>query len=177
MNVSAVIVTRGDVDISPILGSLPFDDIVVWDNSQREDLGLYGRYAGIAECEHDVIYVQDDDLICLRPAELLEHYEPGSVICNWQGAYDIPFPGRGAMFDRDLPAQVFDRYFEQFEMDHWFTHFGCDGVFALLADVRVGDFGMEHLPHAFNPGRISASPGWYDDKRLLIKERVLTVTT
>lgn len=171
VSVSAVIVTRGDVDIAPILESLPFDDIVVWDNSEREDLGLYGRYVAIEECQHDLIYVQDDDLLCLRPQELVAHHIPGTVTTNWQGSYDIPFPGRGSVFHRDEPSKVFGRYFEHFEIDRWFTHYGCDGVFAFLADVRVGDFGVEHLPHSANDDRISTSPGWYDDKRLIIKER------
>lgn len=177
VNVSAVLVTRGNVDLAPIVRSLPFDDIVVWDNSQREDLGLYGRYAGIAEAKHDVIYVQDDDLLCTRTLEMVEHYEPGRVLVNWQGAYDIPFPGRGSLFDRGLPEKVFALYRQHFTADRWFTHFGCDGIFALLADTKVGDFGFEHLPHAFDEGRLSTSPGWFDDKRLLIQERANTIKT
>ena len=49
MSVSAVLVTRGNVDMTAIVESLPFDDVVVWDNSIRNDLGIYGRYAAIAE--------------------------------------------------------------------------------------------------------------------------------
>lgn len=175
MNVSAVIVTRGDVDLSPILSSLPFDDIVVWDNSQREDLGLYGRYAAIAEAKHEVIYTQDDDLVVPLAAELVDFYQPGRLTVNMPYSHDIPWPSRGSVFDRDLPEQVFARYRERFEVDRWFTHYGCDGIFCLLADTRVVDLGHENLAHAFTPGRISTSPGWYDEKRPLIVERAQAV--
>src|SRR4051812_19761075 len=43
--VSAVLVTRGDVDMTPIIDSLPVDwDWLVYDNSdRRRDLAVYGR--------------------------------------------------------------------------------------------------------------------------------------
>ncbi len=72
MNVSAIIVTRGDVDLQPIIFSLPAEwEVIVWDNSPLQpyapsyvldnfprtrcvgpratgcdDLAVYGRYAG-----------------------------------------------------------------------------------------------------------------------------------
>jgi hypothetical protein len=36
-HVSAVIITKGNVDLTPVLDSLIFDDVVVWDNSVEED--------------------------------------------------------------------------------------------------------------------------------------------
>src|SRR5262245_25366483 len=49
-DVSAVIVTRGNVDLQPILDTLPYDDIVVWDNSKRPtDLKILGRYEALEE--------------------------------------------------------------------------------------------------------------------------------
>lgn len=173
MNVSAVLVTRGNVDMAEIVESLPFDDIVVWDNSQREnDLGIYGRYAAIAEAKHPVIYTQDDDLLVPRASELVGRYQPGRLVCNMPDAHDIPFPGRGSIFDRDLPELAFSRYRQCFDVDRWFTHYGCDGIFVLLADTRRVDLGHVNLPCAFDEGRISTSPGWFEDKRLLIQERV-----
>ncbi len=171
-NVSAVIVTRGDVDISQIVESLPFSDIVVYDNSQRRDQGIYGRYAGIREAKNEVVYVQDDDVLVSCFDELLAAYRPGVLTVNYPEPWDIPWVARGAVFDRDLPHVAFWRYDSMFERDHWFTHYGCDGVFALLTDrVNVVDFGSEDLPHGFAAGRVSTSPGWYDDKRPLIQER------
>lgn len=88
MNVSAIIVTRGDVDLSPILDSLPVEwERLVWDNGEptgfhyrdgndwRPDgfpgpvsnLSVYGRYAAIEYASNDLIYVQDDDCIVSDP--------------------------------------------------------------------------------------------------------------
>lgn len=77
MNVSACLVTRGDVDMSPVITSLTavgIDDIVVYDNSKRENLAVYGRYAAIAEAKHDLIYVQDDDVIVSDPLEIVNEW-------------------------------------------------------------------------------------------------------
>jgi len=172
VNISAVIVTRGDVDMSPILESLPFDDIVVWDNSKREDLGLFGRYAAIAEAKHDVIYTQDDDVLVDCFDQLEQDYRPGVLTTNYPEPYDIPWVARGAIFDSYLPDLAFTRYDLRWERDEWFHKYGCDGVFALLSpEVNVVDYGSVDLPHAFNEGRISTSPGWYTHNRLAIQAR------
>lgn len=81
VNVSAIIVTRGDVDLDEILASLDPDvfERLVWDNGSGElrrhqkngpvrlkrvdDLAVYGRYAAIKYATHDLIYVQDDDVL------------------------------------------------------------------------------------------------------------------
>lgn len=99
-NVSAVLVTRGDVDLSPIVSTfLPhlFSEVVVWNNDARGnhapelqeraeaaahvpvvwantegvDLVVYGRYAAIRATRSAVVYVQDDDCV-LPPASLDE---------------------------------------------------------------------------------------------------------
>lgn len=88
MNVSAIIVTRGNVDVRPILDSLPPEwEKVVWDNGggscslyegrgDRMVLGMknvvndksvYGRYAAIEYATNELIYVQDDDCIVSDP--------------------------------------------------------------------------------------------------------------
>jgi hypothetical protein len=90
MNVSAIIVTRGDVDLGPVLDSLPTEwEIVVWNNgegycrvlgpipgplgSQRNvpNLSVYGRYAAIEYASNDLIYVQDDDVIISDPLAIV----------------------------------------------------------------------------------------------------------
>ena len=171
MKVSACIPTRGDVDMTEILDSLPYDDVVVWDNSKREDLGIYGRYAAIAEAKHDVIYTQDDDLIVDCHDRLVRVYVPGRLLCNYPEPWDIPWVARGALFQRDMPMQVFERYWQRFPRDHFFTHKGCDGIFSLLSPYTVVDFGSRDLPWGFAEGRVSTSGGWYDGFRPLIQER------
>lgn len=96
MNVSAVIVTRGDVDLAPILESLPGEyEVIVWDNlagmywardpvlNQRpayervrvDDLAVYGRYAAIEHAAGELIYVQDDDVVVSDPAAIVDGWQ------------------------------------------------------------------------------------------------------
>jgi hypothetical protein len=85
VRVSAVIVTRGDVDLNPILESIPEEyETIVWDNGigsvsrrvmkhtlarivtgkgELDDFAVYGRYAAIDYASGDLIYVQDDDVL------------------------------------------------------------------------------------------------------------------
>lgn len=171
MKVSACLVTRGNVDMGPILDSIPFDDVIVWNNALQKDFGLYGRYEAITEAKHDVIVTQDDDLIVTCWPELLEAYRPGILVCNYPEPWDIPWVARGAIFDRDLPRKAFETYLESHRFDHDFTHYLCDGIFGLLTPTHVVDYGSEDLPYCNDGGRISTSPGWYDDKRRLIQSR------
>lgn len=173
MNVSCVIPTRGNVDLTQVLESLPFDDIVVYDNSQRPiDLGIYARYAAIADAKHDVIVTQDDDVIIPCWDEILERYEPGTLYCNYKEPWDIPWVASGAIFDADLPFKAFDRYFAGYPMDELFTHKICDAVFGLLTDnVKVDYHGHEDLPYGYHAGRVSTSEGWYNRDRIMGQQR------
>ena len=171
MKVTAVLVTRGDCDLTPIIETLPYDELIVWDNSKRRDLGIYGRYAAITEASHDVIYVQDDDVLVTCHQRLLEHFRPDRLLVNYPEPWDIPWVARGALFHRDLPGRAFARYLGVHPLDGFFTHAACDGIFALLTPTIVVDFGSEDLPHGFGEGRVSTSPGWYDVRRPLIQAR------
>jgi hypothetical protein len=138
VNVSAIIVTRGDVDLVPVLESLPESwQRIVWDNGAREvrkyepqfgyasirtiprDLAVYGRYAAIEfAADGNLIYVQDDDCILDDPAALHVHRAPGYVVCNLPtkfrdtGNYeDSSLVGFGALFDRYLPVMAFGKFF------------------------------------------------------------------
>lgn len=170
---SVVLVTRGDVDLTPILETLiGFDEVVIWDNSRRADLGIFGRYAAIEETRNDVIVTQDDDVLVTRWDDLLAAYEPGVLTVNYPEPWDIPWVARGAVFDARLPSDVFARYHAEFPPDRWFTHHACDGVLGLLADTKVVDLGSEDLPHGFEQGRVSTSDGWWNEHRPAIFSRV-----
>ena len=177
--VSCCLVTRGYVDMTEILDSLPFEDVVVWDNSDpsRRDLGIFGRYAAIAEAEHDVIVTQDDDLIVDDWEAVLRRYEPGALFCNYPEPWDIPWVARGAIFDHDLPKRAFSRYLTRYAFDRDFTHFMCDAVFGLLTErVQVEAVSPSRdLEHAFVGERISLSPGWYDGYRPEAQRRCATL--
>lgn len=156
--VSAVIVTRGDVDLAPVVDSLPYGEILVWDNTKRpSDLSVFGRYAAIREASNDVIYVQDDDCVFTRHRELLGEYRAGMIVANMppdHGDYtDSVLVGWGALFDRALPFQAFNRYLSRFPAEPLFLN-ACDVVFTALTPFRRVDLGFEHLPHAEDEHRM-----------------------
>lgn len=97
MNISAVLVTRGDVDLQPVLDSLPqeWEKVIWWNGKAIEvilpdprwtrgaisrqipelpipDLSVYGRYAAIEYATGELIYVQDDDVIVSNPQEIVD---------------------------------------------------------------------------------------------------------
>src|SRR5215469_3112339 len=76
MNITAVVVTKGDRDISQVTDSLKhFDEIIVWDNSKAvKDLKVFGRYAGAFIARNDFVYIQDDDCL-LYTRRLVEKFE------------------------------------------------------------------------------------------------------
>lgn len=171
-DVTVTIPTRGDVDLSPIMETLDgFAAVIVWDNSQREDMAAYGRYAAALEADTNLIYSQDDDVLCLDIDGLLALWEPGKVAVSYQEPWDIPWGGKGTVFDRRLATDVFDRYARFWPIDFEFYKYFADGVFSLCTDAVVADFGCEDFPVAFAPGRLSTSGGWYDHYRPEIKRR------
>jgi len=92
--VTAIVVTRGDVDLKPVAASLPKAwELLVWNNElatalrwspdgsfamiPAADLSVYGRYAAIEFASHDLIYVQDDDVIVSDPELIVRQYCSG----------------------------------------------------------------------------------------------------
>jgi hypothetical protein len=161
MNVSACLVTRGDVDMQPILDSLPADwQKIIWNNRDGawvqnragddwgklpgHDLSVYGRYAAIEYASHDLIYVQDDDVIVSDPQAIVSAWNrtalfteditspfPG-VVCNMPPEFRPHYPdsglvGFGACFHRDAPERAFDRWRER----GWRCP-GCNGMRSAL---------------------------------------------
>jgi hypothetical protein len=190
MNVSAVIVTRGDCDLSEILDSLPRDwQKVIYDNSRREhDLSVYGRYAAIEECEHETIFVQDDD--CVLAPESLELLRmttdhPGAVIANMPqrfrdtGFYDDHcLLGFGAIFHRDMPAIAlgkFARYFgtdnvvAAVDQDSGFLHRTCDVVFTSLTPRILLDLPYRDLPWATDASRMYRQPDHVGERARMLE--------
>jgi hypothetical protein len=166
-DISCVIPTRGNVDLTEVLDSLPFTDVVVYDNSQRNDLGIYARYAAIAEARNDVIVTQDDDVIVPCWEQIIDAYEPGVLACNYKEPWDIPWVASGAIFDAHLPFEAFTTYLSSYPTDWLFTHRICDAVFGLLTpNVKVFYHGHQDLPYGYAQGRVSTSEGWYDRDRL-----------
>lgn len=160
-DISAVIVTKGDQDLSAVLASLPFDDVVIHDNSKEpEDRKVYGRFLGIRRAKNHYIYVQDDD--CIVPAkELANRYVEGrtEILCNVTKSHsDFYRPlgctlvGWGAIFPR-VAVGCFTRYLKQFPEDELFDR-ECDRIFTALNRFREVDLGVQHLPHALGRDRM-----------------------
>jgi hypothetical protein len=181
-DISAVIVTKGDVDLSPILESLRsdgFEDIVVWDNSKRPfDVKVFGRYAAVAEAKHEFIYVQDDD--CIVHAFPKDDHDAriiGSdfddlykdrIICNvpsadhrkFYEALGMSLVGWGAVFHRSLVD--FHRYSAVCDCDDLFLR-ECDRVFTALNPFYNVDFPITHLEHAKGADRMGRETRHGDD--------------
>jgi hypothetical protein len=168
--VSCVIVTTGRTDLTPVLESLIFDDVVVWDNSvETPDKMTYGRVCGISRAKNVYIYSQDDDIIHTPENQLriIEAYRPGHLTgCMWQewsngaklqgiedGYDDLVFMGSGSVFARDLPPLVASLYLQQFPLDDFFRLWS-DTIIGVLAPTHQLDIRFEALPCAEDPDRM-----------------------
>jgi Glycosyl transferase family 2 len=176
--VSAIIVTRGNVDLLPIIETLPYPEYVIWDNSKREhDLKVMGRYAAIPETSSPVIYWQDDDVIFTEHERLLAEYEPGKLVANmdesWIAACGyrdlVAMQGAGSLCDRHIPAQIFARYFERYPWDDDARTEG-DFIFGVLAPSKVIDIGYGVRPFTDDADRLYTQP-WQHERKWRMIER------
>lgn len=139
MKVSAIIVTRGDVDITPILASFPNSwERIIWNNGngmgtwkgngnesadrgffETTDLAVYGRYTAIKHATNPLCYVQDDDCIVSDPERIVWESDSGGseygrLVCNMPPEFRPHYDGHalvgfGACFHRDLPKMAFQK--------------------------------------------------------------------
>jgi hypothetical protein len=154
-DVSACLVTRGDQpeQLARIIDTLPYDEVIVWDNSQRpHDLMVAGRYAAMFEAKHDVVYFQDDDTLFTHHDKLCAAYESGGFTAvyghgNNDGGYgDLPLVCGGGLADRKAVAKSI-RAFDRRPLEEW----GRDGL--AYADFAIGvltPFRHVHLPFEIN---------------------------
>lgn len=181
MDVAAIIVTRGDVDVSEPLDTLRKAGIgerFVWDNSQREDLGVYGRYAAIEHVEAPVIFVQDDD--CVLPVAairaLLAAYEPGVLTANLPRKFYERYKDRGtcmvgfgAVFDRGLPMLAFEQAIcGGMKWTPELFNRTCDLVFAGLTPHKTLDLPYTDQPWARDESRMWRQPGHFEERLEMI---------
>lgn len=184
--VCAVLVTRGDVDMTPIIETLPYGEVVIWDNSQRpKDRGLFGRYMAIGEATRQVIYFQDDDCIVRNHDALLAEYEPDTVVGNFRrdaarAAYyhDTTLLGWGSLFDRDLPWKGWSR--AGVDRLDWSDHLALEFTWPVLVpakkvmvDIEPGgavEWLREDGADIFGrANRMSNQPGFYERIDAILK--------
>jgi len=204
VNVSAIIVTRGNVDLQPVLASIPMEwEVLVWNNGQgtvrirtiggdelcagNPDLSVYGRYAAIEYASHDLIYVQDDDVIVSDPQKIAETwwnvdtFEPvvedspdGYLVANMpqefrhDGYTDSCLVGFGACFHRNLPARAFE-YFEDEISDAYIKasplfQRTCDVVFTTLTPRVLVDVPKTDREFASDQDRMWRQPNHYGER-------------
>lgn len=162
-NICAIVVTKGQHDIEPIVQSLrPFGQTLVWDNAkEKKDVKVYGRYLAVNRTTLDLIYFQDDDAIVDvdKFAASLSLYSDGEVLCNmpreWADApcYQGPIRlvGWGSLLHRRLVN--FQPYLDRYPMDELFLR-ECDRIFTGLNTCRNIDVPRLSLPYAFDRNRM-----------------------
>lgn len=172
--VSAVIVTRGNVDLTPILDSLIFNDVVVWDNSaEPEDSMTWGRALATFRANHSIIYSQDDDILHSpeNQQRIIEEYRIGILTgCMWpewsdgarrqgipDGYDDLVFAGSGSVYDAWVVHHAANRYLDHYPFDDFFRLW-ADTIIGVLAPNRQIDIRFEELPWASGEGRMAELP-------------------
>ena len=173
--VSAVLVTTGRTDLAPVLDSLIFDDVVVWDNSRESvDQMTYGRALAVSRAKNKVIYSQDDDLIHSpeNQARIVGSYQPGVLTgCMWKkwsdgargqgivnGYDDLVFAGSGSVYDHDIPAAAAALYLEHYPLNDFFRLW-ADTIIGVLSPNQQLDIRFEALPCAVAPDRMANMKG------------------
>ena len=183
--VTAVIVTRGDVDLQPVIDSLIFPNVVIWNNSEEAtDEMTYGRVLGARLAPTDVIYSQDDDITHSPENQraLVNAYEPGHMVgCMWDewsagakkqgidnGYDDLVFPGSGTITNRVIWEQAISAYLVDYELDDFFRLW-CDTLIGTIAPTLALDLRFDELPHADNDNRMSHLPDGVKNKTEAIR--------
>jgi hypothetical protein len=179
-DVSAVVVTRGDVPLDDVLEPLSiYGEVIVADNSKLPvDLGIYARFDAMAYAKFPIIYTQDDDIVFRNHEELLAHYKPGVLVTAYPQPCDndIPWISTGAIFDKSLVRPAFQKYLQHFPFDHFMTHKAADAIFCLLTEkVEVHPMPYEELAWAVADNRVHTSEGWYERDRPEARDRCLRI--
>lgn len=176
-DVTACLVTRGDVDMGPVLESLPYARIIVWNNAERSfDMRVAGRYtAALQAFRTPVVYFQDDDVLFSGHAELHSHYEPGRITAVYAhgedpGGYgDVAMVGAGALVDRSVILPTLARYLDRYPMDDDFLHY-CDFAFGTIAPAKQLTIPFEIRDVAYNGRRLADEP-WAPAAKARVTER------
>jgi len=176
--VAAVIVTKGTTNLDPVLNSLPFEEVQIWDNSILIDSKIYGRYRAVERTRAEWIYTQDDDCIVRDIHAILAAVDRMAVVCNMpperRPFYNdgIALVGWGCVFHRDCLG-VLEQYLECWPNDELFAR-ECDRVFTALNRVKLVNVPFDHLPHAFGKDRMGEEKRHYGDLAR-IRERIAEV--
>lgn len=192
MIATAIIVTRGDQDLNAVVAPIPADwQVLIWDNGngvvyERDstrnyfvviatgllDYAVYGRYAALDYAKHEIIYVQDDDVIVADPelivatmnglrSESVDGPLIDAVVCNMPQEFRHDFyeehalSGFGAAFPRSLPGRTFVWFRDRcLDMPEDVFNRTCDIVFTGLTQRVLVDVPIQHMSYANDPNRM-----------------------
>lgn len=169
--VSFVLITRGNVPLDVILQDIPFPDVVVWNNAEKdEDYGTLGRFLALEQCKHPVVAFQDDDVLFTEWQPLLDEYERGRIVCNMNpnwvqacGYDDLAMQGAGAVADKDLYMPAIDAYRDAYP-DEAEIRVMADFVVGTIIPHRKVDLGYIAREFADDPDRLYRQPGHQERK-------------
>lgn len=174
MKVSAVIVTRGNVDLGPVLLRIHADEIII----RRGHGGVWERFEAARSARHEVVYTQDDDAV-VEMSAVIAAYDRGSVTCNMPADRRREYPdgialvGWGAVFHQ-AAVDVFDEYLAAWPFDELVRR-EADRVFTGLNRVKLIDVPFTHLPWAEGADRMGREARHGDDLRE-IRKRIQAVS-
>jgi hypothetical protein len=167
-HVTACLVTRGDQpeQMERILETLPYGELIVWDNSKLGDLKTAGRYAAMLEATNDVVYFQDDDTLFTRHASLMQSYKAGHIIATYghgrdDGGYgDLPLVCGGALADREAVWNGMRRYRQEplWEWPADDLYYADFAIGVLTPFMHVGDPFEINMAIAQHPSRLCNQP-------------------
>lgn len=175
MKISAVIPTRGDVSLGPIIDRLQeypeIDEIII-----RIGDTPFNRYRAALHAKNDVIFTQDDDCLTdIRP--LIDAFDASVIVNAMTVQHAAQYPGRqtligfGVLFDR---AMMNCLYLTGFERDALFYR-ESDRIFATVNFHKTVFPRIHILPHAHNPNRLWKQPD-HVAARMAMEQRIFEVT-
>jgi hypothetical protein len=163
-NISAVLITRGDHDISAVVQSLTdrFFGLVVYNNSTGLDFKVFSRFIAAQNAPSDYVYFQDDDCIVdlsAYPWDLTGNH----VLCNMPKEYRKNYPGPtqllgfGSVIPRSLIVPTFNRYLAYYPLGPMLLR-ECDRIFTGLNPCRLCNVPITHMPYAMDEDRMYRRP-------------------
>lgn len=181
--VTACIVTRGDVDLSPIVNTLvDYDDVIVWDNSHRPDWKVAGRYLAALEADTDWVYWQDDDTIVPETTQLALLAGADGCDCfaawghgeNADGFDDLPLVCGGAVASTRAAWGCIARYGARYPLDQDFMYEADFIVGALYREWAHVELPFTIRDVAYNGQRLADEP-WQKALKLELTNRARAI--
>lgn len=173
--VTACLVTRGDVDMDPILQTLPYEQIILHDNSRGTNFKTFGRYHAAIHAPTEVVYFQDDDTVFTQHEKLLEAYEPGITTAVYghgqseAGYGDLPLVCGGALAHRSQIQEAITLYSSFFPLNEDFLY-DCDFAVGCLIPFKQIRLPFLIRDVAYNGRRLADEP-WQREVKLRVTNR------